>query len=465
LSEEGRVLGLEAEAGFFEIEGGDYVVDSMPAQVGHQRLWYSFHPAEQEPENKPIFVFFNGGPGSATAPLFAYNTAPFTLDPSQTGSAALAPCEEPWSSVANLLYIDAPNTGFSYTLALDGGIEPSVRIDPDRDAAAFVKLLLRFLAAHPDLHDEPVVLVAESFGGVRAQLMLGQVLNYETLTDGPYEDPGLREELIAHFAAVFPDTDGTGLAPERIAEQFGHQVLIQAVVTGITQLNLPVPGVPEGCMSNSDLYQCDEANGYTFDRIYEAAARLMTLEVFEQVIGVDPSTIVWLLPEARSGAYGRGEVGAQEALWVDPGEFVAAFGELGPEDRYFLGYNAQVNALHPQGLWSMDPATGERFLSNVRYVRTMITDAGRDRSIWGPNIPLALAEYSETLVSAIHDVEARPGVERPGWIQLTYQPAATLPGQEAELEIRFPHYAISGHMVTHRQAGELLADLADFLAD
>lgn len=465
VTEEGKVVGLDAEAGFFEIEGGDYVVNWLGAQSGHSRLWYVFHPAQEDPQDKPLLVFFNGGPGSSTAPLLSYNTAPTTLDQVVTGGEPYAATAEPWTRVGNLLYIDAPNTGFSYTLPLEGGIEPSVRIDPDRDAATFVKLVVRFLARHPDLQDNRVIIVAESYGGVRSQLMLRELLDYEDLTDGYFQDLGLHAELTEHYATVFPETDGTGVLPERIADQFSHQVLIQAVVSGITQLNLPVPGVPAGCMSNGDLYQCDEPDGYTFDRIYEAASQLVKLDVLEQMIGVDPTTIEWMHAENRTEAYGREFISVDEAGWVDLFELQAEFGELNATDNYFIGYNSEVNQSHPQGSWSMDPLVGHRFLFNAYYVESFLTDSAFDRAVWSPNIPPSFEDYPELVSTVVHDIEPRPGYERSGWISLTYEADAIPASVELERELRFPHYGSSGHIVTHRQPEDLLADVEQWLLD
>ena len=463
MTEDGKAVGLDPEAGFLQVDGGSYSINGQQAQVGHARVWYSFHPAEDEPADKPLLVFFNGGPGSSTAPLFSYNTGPSTLDQEVTGGDPIGDTVEPWSRFGNLLYIDAPNTGFSYSHALDGGVQPPVVIDPDRDAAAFIKVVIRFLARHPELQDNHVVIVGESYGGVRAQLMLRQILDYEDLQAGYFQDQGLLEELTAHYATVFPDTDGTGLAPERIAEQFSHQVLIQAVVAGWTQLSLPVPPVPPGCFSGGDLYQCDEADGYTFGKIYEAASVLVDVEILEEAIGVDPTTIEWMHAEARQTAYGRGFVDAQEAALVDQTEMIDVFGDLNPEDRYFVGYNPMVNGQHPQGNAPLGAEVGTWFLFNTYFVNTLVTDAAHDRAVWGPNIPPALAQYSQMVSDVTHDTAPRPNVDRPGWMQITYQPDVA-PPDDLEREVRFPYYGGSGHMVTLKEPGELLADIEDWFA-
>lgn len=462
-TEDGSAIGLDPEAGFFQIDGGDYIVNGQNASVGHARVWYAFHPADENPEDRPLLVFFNGGPGSSTAPLFSYNTNPFTLDQEVTGGDPIGDTVEPWTQFGNLLHVDAPNTGFSYTYELEGGSQPPVVIDPDRDAAAFVKLLIRFLARHPELQDNPVMIVGESYGGVRAQLMLRLVLDYQDLEDGYYQDPELLDELTEHYANVFPETDGIDVPADRIAEQFSHQVLIQAVVAGWTQLQLPVPPIPPGCFSGGDYYQCDEDDGWTFGKIYEAASILVNLDVLTQAIGVDPTTIEWMHADQRTTAYGRGFVDAQEDALVDQTEMIGAFGELNDSDRYFVGYNPVVNSQHPQGNAALDSVVGNHFLFNSYFVDALITDAAHDRAVWGPNIPPALAAYNSWLTDAVHDTDPRQGVDRPGWIQIYYQPDIT-PEPNAMRELRFPHYAGSGHVVTLKEPGELLEDIEDWYA-
>jgi len=59
------------ETGFIAIEPVTYYLRTERGTAGvkylsdETRLWYSFQPADEEWEKKPIALFFNGGPGSA----------------------------------------------------------------------------------------------------------------------------------------------------------------------------------------------------------------------------------------------------------------------------------------------------------------------------------------------------------------------------------------------------------------
>jgi predicted nucleic acid-binding protein len=72
---------------------------------------------------------------------------------------------------ANLLYIDAPSTGFSYPSNSETN-KKDIGIDMDRDAGIFLGVISRFLTRHPTIVANPVVLVGESYGGTRATFMI-----------------------------------------------------------------------------------------------------------------------------------------------------------------------------------------------------------------------------------------------------------------------------------------------------
>src|SRR5690606_30623169 len=47
---DGQALGLEPEAGFFELKAERYVSDGETRQSPLHRVWYSFQPADERPE-------------------------------------------------------------------------------------------------------------------------------------------------------------------------------------------------------------------------------------------------------------------------------------------------------------------------------------------------------------------------------------------------------------------------------
>jgi pimeloyl-ACP methyl ester carboxylesterase len=451
-------LATVAEAGFFELAGGDYVSEGQARVSPGQRIWYSFQPATTTPESKPLAVFFNGGPGSATsAYLFSFNTGPWTLDPAATGSRPIVANPNNWAQFANLLYVDAPGTGFSYPISLDGGAQPSVGIDLDRDAAAVIRVVIRFLDRHIPLQSNPVILVGESYGGTRAALMLDRLFNYQLLatTGAAYQDAGLYSDLLQHFAAVFPQQDSRKLSPQQIAAQFGHQVLIEPVVAGQNQWSLNNFD-RSVCVANYDVFQCDQPAGWSDQTVQVAVTHLTTIATLRQALGVDPTTIDWLHASARTRAYGRGE-----GSIVDAPEMTATFGTLGAQDSYFLIRNTVAGYKYSSdSRWWTDSAIGVSFLNDVVYVKTFITNARLDMDVWAPAIPVALGEYPSLVSSSVYDAISRTGVARAGWIRLDYLPSVA--SNPTTREIRFPSYATAGHAVTMRASGELLTDVVQW---
>lgn len=239
---------LECEAGFITIEPVDFYFhyysyfSRLALRSSEARMWYTFQPADQNPGEKPVFIFFNGGPGSATSNgLMSLNTTRMTLDTTlENGGDEFVPNPVSWTRMGNLLYVDARLTGFSYNL-MNSPEDWNVRyrefgarnFNMYIDAADFIRLLLEFLANHPGLQDNPVVIVGESYGGIRSNVMLHILLNYKDYANGVeiYQDENLVEKIQAHYNEVFPDYNNQTVPPEIIARQFGHQVLIQPALS------------------------------------------------------------------------------------------------------------------------------------------------------------------------------------------------------------------------------------------
>ncbi len=347
--EQEPVENLGYKAGFMDIEpvaftlGGTKEFESSEA-----RLWYTFQPADTNPEDRPIFVFFNGGPGSSTGILFGFNTAKKTLDPQVIGDTPVGDNPTSWTAMGNLLFIDARQTGFSYNL-MDDVSNEEARVDEFDaqnfnclvDGADFVRVLLRFMKRHPDLQDNPVIIAGESYGGIRSTVMLYLLLNYQSLADGSfiYQDPALTEEIQDHLDRTFPEEAGSAFEGAAVARQFGWQVLIQPLLSGVYQNEITGQMWEE---PGSLIYQLEEESGvdfipcseqgrscdpennalyyvwYTLGRdpyyykeqdgwmdalIETVVSNLLTVSVLEQALEMDPATLDAFYAEARQRAY------------------------------------------------------------------------------------------------------------------------------------------------------------------
>jgi hypothetical protein len=199
--DEGEVDEPTARVGFVEVEPLAWTSRTGERnESSGARLFYRFVPADVDAKSAPVFVLFNGGPLATSMLLMSFGTGPTTLDIASPEAAAR---DNPHSltQLGNLLYIDARDTGFSYLTGSKADALSSASLNPLIDAADFVRVTLRVLAKQPALSNNPVVLVGESYGGLRASLMLQLLLG--TVAGGEL-DVDLEPELLAHFPRCSP---------------------------------------------------------------------------------------------------------------------------------------------------------------------------------------------------------------------------------------------------------------------
>ena len=166
--------------------------------------------------SRPVTFFYNGGPGSATVWLHMGSFSPVrieTASPNATGPAPyhLVPNEYSLLDKSDLVFIDAPLTGFSK--AVGKGTDKDFR-GVDQDIKAFDKFVLRWLTVN-QRWNSPKFLFGESYGTPRScgladaleedgaslngVVLLSSILNYNVMA------PGLDEDFIGtvpSYAAI-----------------------------------------------------------------------------------------------------------------------------------------------------------------------------------------------------------------------------------------------------------------------
>ncbi|MEZ4449999.1 MAG: hypothetical protein R3B09_11015 [Nannocystaceae bacterium] len=508
------------EAGFVTVDAVDYELgagdDALPFSASPARLFYAFRPAEGAPLTRPLVVLFNGGPSVSTGLLLGGNTGPWTIAGGLLGGEAIAENPSSWASIGNLLYIDARDAGFSYGLVADPSdfearsLEFRARnFNPYVDAADFVRVLLAFWDAHPALRGAPVIVVAESYGGIRAGILLDMMLEYEAYDGGdrPYRDPALVEAIEAHLAQVFGPRDAYPAA--LVAQQFGRQVLIQPSVAGASQksaagalfegpsspmealaIELGVDFVPcaekgIGCVPydnglafvkshDRSIYDLDAPESWLselFDYTAESLSEPATLEL---LLGVAPATIEGLAGRSR-GDEGLApfRIAADAPLTDEAlGTLGALLGPIAPWDRYYMVYSHEANLLFRSGtLLSLDvdaddPHHGRTFLRNLVHVETFMTRAEKDVAIYAPAYADALAAYPSIVDVAEVDEAAPLAAERPGELVVRYVDAPFPGVGDGEVRrIRAPFYAGASHSVALDAPAELLSDVVLWLEE
>ncbi|WP_437734486.1 S10 family serine carboxypeptidase-like protein [Sorangium sp. So ce1335] len=457
-ADDGRPAALAAEAGFIDVPGSKTLGPGWPS-----RMFYSFLPAEVRPERAPIIVFFNGGPGAATTSiLLPYGTGHHTLDPAGPADAAPVVNDASYTRFANLLYVDARSTGFSYERA---SVRPSDCHGEEQlyiaDAADFIFVLLEFLDAHEALRDNPVVIAGESYGGTRAAVMLYMMQHYTLRADGlevmGLAPPWLKGKMQAHLDAAFPARAGAPRAPAQVAEQFGWQVLIQPSLFGVEQAMYEEPlarADPDlaghfadpGARDRFDVRRTVEEG----ELVAEHAARSMrNAEHLEALLGVGLTEIAGLTPPERwpsSRYFWSGNEAATAA--ASERALRAELGGLGADDAYWLAMG-----LPCQGYLG-DHGSLRAFGEILPHTATFITNARHDAAVYTEALPVFFAERS--IYDVAIDMSLPAGAARPGVVRLT--------SDGADIALRFPTYE-SGHAVSVGAPRELAADVEAWLAE
>ncbi len=178
----------------------------LPAKPEDQpataRMFYTAYMAKgANLGTRPIVFFYNGGPGSATMYLRMTSLGPVRVAIPDLAHPVGGPYKvenNPYSllDAADLVFIDAPGTGYSSIVGRDA-MKSFYGID--QDAAAFDRFIRRFLTKY-DRWNSPKYLFGESYGttrdavlGARLQghgvdlngiVFLSQILSFDNSADG-----------------------------------------------------------------------------------------------------------------------------------------------------------------------------------------------------------------------------------------------------------------------------------------
>jgi carboxypeptidase C (cathepsin A) len=217
----GRALGYQSEAGILVVHVKDPLDDDapplredksgppppQPPEAGMSYVAY-FH-GDKEDTHRPITFLFNGGPGSSTVWLHMGAFGPkrvVTADDTHSPAAPYRVVDNEYSllDVSDLVFIDAPGTGFGH---LRGADKEKAFYGVDQDAHAFANFIVEFLSRH-NRWNSPKYLFGESYGTTRSAalanileheksldlngiILLSQILNFDDSVDQPQFNPGV----------------------------------------------------------------------------------------------------------------------------------------------------------------------------------------------------------------------------------------------------------------------------------
>ena len=179
---------------------------------------------------RPITFIYNGGPGSATMWLHMGSFGPrrvVTPDGEHQEGApyTIVNNGESLLDVSDLVFIDAPGTGFSRIMGKD---KEKAFWGTDPDAHAFDRFIRRFLTKF-DRWNSPKYLFGESYGTPRSAvlsadlqhvdlngiILLSQILSFDNSVDSPEWNPGVEQA----YALALPTYAASAFYHHKLASQ------------------------------------------------------------------------------------------------------------------------------------------------------------------------------------------------------------------------------------------------------
>ena len=202
-------------------------------QPATARMFYTAYFAKN-PGNKPrpVTFIYNGGPGSATMYLHMGCWGPkriVTTDVQHdtAGPYKLVNNDNSLLDASDLVFIDAPGTGFSRVIGKDA---PRAFYGIDEDGMAFTRFIARWLTKF-DRWSSPKFLFGESYGTTRDAVLtwdlakagidlngtvfLSQILNFDNSADSSNSNPGVEN---GYFLAL-PSFAATAWYHKRVPNQ------------------------------------------------------------------------------------------------------------------------------------------------------------------------------------------------------------------------------------------------------
>ena len=188
-------------------DSGEKAPDKPEDAPATARIFYAaYFKKGAEAEHRPITFLYNGGPGSSTMWLHMGSFGPRRVVTTDTVHEAAAPYkivsnENSLLDVSDLVFIDAPGTGFSRIFGKD---KEKAFWGIDEDAQAFDRFIRRFLTKY-SRWNSPKYLFGESYGTPRSAvlsadlqnvdlngiILLSAILSFDNSVDGPKSNPGV----------------------------------------------------------------------------------------------------------------------------------------------------------------------------------------------------------------------------------------------------------------------------------
>jgi pimeloyl-ACP methyl ester carboxylesterase len=444
----GSSAALQAWAGFIDVPPRTVSLHGRSISIdATARLFANFWPADETPENKPLFILFNG---FAADVVRGFGTGPATVD--ESGNVVANPTS--FTQIANLLYIDPRQSGFSYDVPSSSAPTASDCsadvFNEYVDAGDMLFAVMTFLDAHPNLKG-PIVWVGESYAGVRITWMLSGAR--DRWNTALYDDASLRTRL-ANFSRR-KDLANKQILLEPWLMGKAHADAIAAECSDPKLLAGVSTSLPNGCSSTSacdcasaadrSLYDYALTNEVENDRLLQADQAQVTPADAQKLLGVSLTSIAGLSAADRGNGF---KCSSSDDSTPNEDAITAALGALPPGQNYFLPFSPLTpgkGTTTDLPDWENTNDVGAAFVDNLQDVPTLVTDGQLD-----------LVVPESALVPALQTVIGAQTVTENG----NTISVSTSVGTRAILISRYPN---AGHMITMAAPSALDSDIRAWL--
>lgn len=163
----GNVEGIQF-AGYSSVRG---VTGNNGADKSDENLFYWF-AGQQNFAETPTIIWSNGGPGSSSFWGFFLENGPYTVTGTKS-SPIISSRKEGWNNYANFMMFEQP-LSVTVSFANDAADIPNT---PEMGTAQYYQALLNFIAKHPEIEKNPIILAGESYAGTYLPLLAQAILD------------------------------------------------------------------------------------------------------------------------------------------------------------------------------------------------------------------------------------------------------------------------------------------------
>jgi len=370
----GQTIHYTATVGNLLIGKEDHDQNDKPY---HSIFYIAYTQDGADAKTRPVTFLYNGGPGSATIWLEMGSVGPVRVisqspEPTNNPPFTVVPNEYSLLDKTDLVFIDAPGTGYSRPVG-KGTVKDVAGVD--EDLRAFTKFIVRYITVN-HRWNSPKFLFGESYGTTRSAglsatlneagvqlngiVLLSSILNYNARSaglDNSYITDLPTFAAIAYYHNKIPNKPADILAFIEQAREFAHGPYAAALYAGNALPDADADKIAE---------QMSALIGLSPKFIKEANLRISATRFRKELLR-DQNKILgrydgrFAGPDADAAGENPGYDPSDTGI---SGAYVASFHEYLEKELKFSSpeaYNNSGPGLNQNWDWDHHPATGPAF--------------------------------------------------------------------------------------------------------